>query len=72
MKQVYGWMIVSVVAVGVGCASKTTQPNALLEKYPQCYNVNPKISKKCVEKNEAGQSTTALELENSAYPGEYK
>lgn len=55
----------------VGCASKPSQPKGL-EKYPACYHQNPKISKRCIEKNEAGEPTTALQLENTAYPGEYK
>lgn len=43
-----------------------------LEKYPACYHKNVKISNKCIEKNEAGENVTALQLENTAYPGQYK
>ena len=59
------------VFTAIGCASTPARPKNL-EKYPQCYHINPKISKRCVDKNEAGESTTALQLENTAYPGEYK
>ena len=54
------------------CASKPKQNNAMLEKYPQCYHQNVKLSNKCIEKNEAGEATTAMELENKAFPGQYK
>jgi hypothetical protein len=54
------------------CASKTTQNNPMLEKYPQCYHSNVKLSNKCIEKNEAGEKTTAVELENTQFPGQYK
>jgi hypothetical protein len=54
------------------CASKKKQDSAGLEKYPACYHKNVKISQKCIEKNEAGESVTALQLENAAYPGQYK
>jgi hypothetical protein len=56
----------------VGCQSKPKLNEAMLEKYPYCYNKNIKISNKCIEKNEAGQKTTAMELENTAYPGQYQ
>lgn len=55
-----------------GCASKPKYDAAKLEKYPACYHQNVKIVKHCIEKNDAGESVTALELENSAYPGQYK
>jgi hypothetical protein len=56
-----------------GCASKAKQQdNAMLEKYPQCYHANPKIVNKCIEKNDKGEKTTAMELENTQYPGQYK
>ncbi len=55
-----------------GCADKPKQNDAMLEKYPYCYHKNTKISNKCISMNEAGQKTTALDLENAAYPGEYK
>jgi hypothetical protein len=54
------------------CASKPKQDNAMLEKYPHCFHANPKIAKKCIEKNEAGDQVTAMELENTAFPGQYK
>ncbi len=55
------------------CKSKSKgQDHAGLEKYPACYHKNVKISQKCIEKNEAGESVTALQLENTAYPGQYK
>jgi hypothetical protein len=44
----------------------------MLEKYPQCYHSNVKLSNKCIEKNEAGEKTTAVELENTQFPGQYK
>ena len=44
----------------------------MLEKYPFCFHNNVKLSNKCIEKNEAGTKTTALELENAAFPGQYK
>lgn len=60
------------VVVGAGCASKPKLNADMLEKYPKCYHRNPKISNKCIEKNEAGETVTALDLENTAYPGQYK
>ena len=54
------------------CASKKKNNAAMLEKYPACYHKNVKIQTKCIEKNEAGESVTALQLENTAYPGQYK
>ena len=54
------------------CASKDKHNHAKLEKYPACYHKNVKIVNKCIEKNEAGESVTALQLENTAYPGQYK
>jgi hypothetical protein len=55
-----------------GCASKNKQDHVGLEKYRQCYHHNVKISKACIEKNENGEPVTALQLENAAYPGQYK
>lgn len=55
-----------------GCASKNKLDSAALEKYPQCYHKNVKISNKCIEKNNAGENVTAVQLENTAYPGQYK
>ncbi len=54
------------------CASNKKLDSAALEKYPQCYHKNVKISNKCIEKNNAGESVTASQLENTAYPGQYK
>ena len=56
----------------VACASGKKYDDAMLEKYPKCYHLNVKIYQKCIEKNEAGNAVTALELENTAYPGQYK
>ena len=56
-----------------GCAHKSTTVDAAkLEKFPQCYNKNVKLSNACISKNEAGESVTAMDLENAAYPGQYK
>ena len=46
--------------------------NAMLEKYPGCYHKNQKIVAKCIERNEKGTPTTAVELENTQFPGQYK
>lgn len=67
--------IIAITAVSLllsACASKDKATEAGLEKYPACYHQNKKIVKKCIEKNEAGETVTALQLENSAYPGQYK
>lgn len=53
------------------CASKSKIDHAGLEKYPHCHHRNPKITQKCIEKNEAGENVTAGQLENTAYPGQY-
>ena len=60
------------VLFAAGCASRNKKDTAGLEKYPQCYHKNVKIAKKCIEKNDAGENVTALQLENTAYPGQYK
>lgn len=65
-------LVVLAVTLSLGCAQKPKYDEAMLEKYPKCYHGNYKIYKKCVEKNEAGEAVTALELENTAYPGQYK
>ena len=54
-----------------GCSSKPKYDDALLEKYPACHHINFKIYEKCIQKNQAGDSVTAMELENTAYPGQY-
>jgi len=64
--------IMSVCCLFMACAGKSKLDHAELEKFPQCYHKNPKISNKCIEKNKAGESVTALQLENAAYPGQYK
>jgi hypothetical protein len=64
------YLLLSLLAFG--CASKPKYDQAKLEKYPACYHHNFKIYEDCIKKNEAGKSTTALELENKAYPGQYK
>lgn len=67
------YAIIAALALSfAACASKKKQDSAGLEKYPACYHKNVKISTKCIEKNEAGESVTALQLENAAYPGQYK
>jgi hypothetical protein len=65
-------LLFSLPLVFASCASKPKVDKALLEKYPACYNMNVNITNKCIEKNEAGDKTTALELENTQYPGQYK
>jgi hypothetical protein len=58
--------------VFVSCAGKKKQyDEAMLDKYPGCYHDNFKIYQKCIKKNEMGEKTTAVELENTAYPGQY-
>jgi len=63
-------LILAAVFLGA-CASKNKLDKSALEKYPQCYHKNVKISNKCIEKNNAGESVTASQLENTAYPGQY-
>ncbi len=70
MKMLMASMILA--AILPACASNSKQNNAMLEKYPGCYHQNPKLSAACIKKNEAGTPTTALELENAAFPGQYK
>ncbi len=64
--------LTSVLLAFAACASKTKQNSEMLEKYPACYNKNVKLTNRCIELNEGGKSTTALQLENSAYPGQYE
>ena len=54
------------------CASGPKYDDAKLEKFPKCYHGNFKIYQKCIKQNEAGKSVTATELENAAFPGQYK
>lgn len=70
MKQIIPAIVLGLLVSA--CASEKKYDDAKLEKYPACYHNNFKIYKKCIEKNEAGETTTALELENKAYPGQYK
>ena len=63
--------LVSMACLACACASKSKQDAAGLEKYPQCYHKNVKISKACIDKNNAGENVTASQLENTAYPGQY-
>ena len=74
MKQISHFSLISIAAALMlgACASKKKQNHAGLEKYPQCYHQNLKITNKRIQKNDAGETTSALELENSAYPGQYK
>ncbi|MEO0336044.1 MAG: hypothetical protein AAF202_06610 [Pseudomonadota bacterium] len=66
-------IVASILGLGllVSCASKPKYNDAMLEKYPGCYHDNFKIYEKCIQKNEAGEKVTAVELENTAYPGQY-
>jgi len=70
MKQLI--LMISLPLAVLSCASKPKVDKAMLDKYPACYNMNVNITNKCIEKNEAGDKTTALELENTQYPGQYK
>lgn len=54
------------------CAGGAKYDDEKLDKFPKCYHANVKIYQKCIKKNEAGDPVTALELENTAYPGQYK
>lgn len=63
-------MFVLVLAFAA-CSTEPKQNNAMLEKYPQCFHKNVKLSNKCIELNESGKKTTAVELENTAFPGQY-
>jgi hypothetical protein len=55
-----------------GCASQSKVNHAKIEKYRHCYHQNVKLMNACIEKNEKGEEVTAMQLENSAYPGQYK
>jgi hypothetical protein len=76
--NVLGKFLGKISTLGLGlalvpaCTSAPKHDTAMLEKYSHCYHKNVKISKKCIEKNEAGEKTTAMELENTAFPGQYK
>jgi hypothetical protein len=63
---------ISIFFLLAACKTAPSLNKAGLEKYPQCYHHNVKIANKCIEKNDAGEKVTAGELENTAYPGEYK
>ncbi len=55
-----------------GCAGKSKADHGKLEKYRHCHHQNEKIVSACIAKNEKGENVTAMELENAAYPGQYK
>ena len=55
-----------------GCANKAKVDHAKIEKYRHCHHHNVKLMNACIEKNEKGEEVTAMQLENSAYPGQYK
>lgn len=65
-------LISTLLLLAAGCAGKNKLDSAALEKYPHCYHKNVKISNKCIEKNNAGENITAVQIENTAYPGQYK
>ncbi len=65
-------LILAVPFLFISCASKTKIDGAMLEKYPVCYSKVVKLANKCIELNESGKTTTALQLENAAYPGQYE
>lgn len=69
MKMIFTLMTVTLLTAA--CAGSKKLDSAALEKYPQCYHKNVKISNKCIQKNNAGESVTASQLENTAYPGQY-
>lgn len=69
MKTTLGLLSLSFLLMA--CASKAKQNHAELEKFPHCYHKNIKITNKCIEKNKGGENVTALQLENTAYPGQY-
>lgn len=57
------------VIVASSCAQKQKTPDPdLVEKWPKCYHHNLKIFNECVKRNQAGQPTTALDLENNFLP----
>lgn len=65
-------LFVPSILIFAGCASKTKVDFDKLEKYRHCNHHNPKLTNACIKKNEAGEHTTALELENKAFPGQYQ
>ena len=53
----------------IACAPKPVKDETvLLKKYPKCYHQSRKIFDMCVKLNEAGEETTALEIENNGLP----
>lgn len=66
------FLLIPTLALVTSCASKSKHDNEKLAKYRHCYHQNPKISNACIEKNEKGENVTAMELENAAFPGQYK
>ncbi len=65
-------IFLSAAVLFTGCAGKKKLNASGLEKYPLCYHKNVKISNACIMKNDKGETVTAAELENTAYPGQYK
>lgn len=65
-------LVLSAACLLTCCVSKTKIDDSMLEKYPACYNKNIKIVNKCIDLNESGKVTTALQLENAAYAGQYQ
>jgi len=72
MRLIKALFIMAALGVASACASKPKYDSAMMDKYPQCYSNNVKIFNKCVKLNEAGNATTALQIENAAHPGQYK
>ncbi|MCC7405698.1 MAG: hypothetical protein IT288_14965 [Bdellovibrionales bacterium] len=65
------WILMIVVsgALTSGCANKQKEPDReMVRKYPKCYHQNMKIFNECVKRNEAGETVTALEIENDGLP----
>lgn len=71
MKQTF-FVLASALTFAAGCAGTSKVDHGKLEKYRHCYHQNEKIVNACIEKNEKGEGVTAMELENKAYPGQYK
>jgi hypothetical protein len=65
-------VLVPFFAIATGCASKDKVDTDMLEKYRHCYHQNEKIVNACIKKNENGEYVTAMQLENAAFPGQYK
>jgi hypothetical protein len=72
MKKLMFVLVVSLAATACANKKKGKHDHANLEKFPHCYHDNVKISNACIQKNLAGENVTAMQLENAAYPGQYK